>query len=398
MDRTREFQGLLKLFGMTDLPVEDEPDDFHHNGSSSTDPSSSTSSFPPHGTSDFGAAAATVAKEFTSIRRLVHRLQRLVTRKGMHNDPTAEIEDVTAVFKKDLGRLQGDIESLLRFAEKHYRQGQQRHRHCTCVVEGLKIRATEHTKLFQAALQVRQGVLKDQADRRKLFTHSARGPALAYDSPLFVGPAPPPRVHPPPPPPPQRSSPPPVPFDVGVEEGNRNGQYQQQQHPRPEQYQRSWQQQQQQQLGQQQRGRGRGGDGPDAGLRRRYAPPPSYSSSGRGMMMPPHHQYHHQQQQQQQQVQRKPQRDTASRLKDARAIEKAIVELGQTFSKMAGLVAAQGEVVMRIDDDMEMALEDVRKGHTEMENYLRIVRGNRAVIIKVFVVLIVFILLFVRYF
>jgi len=39
----------------------------------------------------------------------------------MHNDPTAEIEDVTAVFKKDLGRLQGVIESLLRYAEKHYR-------------------------------------------------------------------------------------------------------------------------------------------------------------------------------------------------------------------------------------------------------------------------------------
>ena len=106
--------------------LQDESDDFHYNGSSSTDPSSSTSSFsssslPPPATSDFGAAAATVAKEFTSILRLVHRLQRLVTRKGMHNDPTAEIEDVTAVFKKDLGRLQGDIESLLRYAEKHYR-------------------------------------------------------------------------------------------------------------------------------------------------------------------------------------------------------------------------------------------------------------------------------------
>jgi len=114
--------------------------------------------------------------------------------------------------------------------------------------------------------------------------------------------------------------------------------------------------------------------------------------------MMPSHQQHQQQQQHMQQVQREPQRDTASRLKDARAIEKAIVELGQTFSKMAGLVAAQGEVVVRIDDDMEMALEDVRKGHTEMENYLRIVRGNRAVIVKVFAVMIVFILVFVRYF
>ena len=37
-------------------------------------------------------------------------------------------------------------------------------------------------------------------------------------------------------------------------------------------------------------------------------------------------------------------RDTAARLQDARAIEKSISELGQTFQKMAGLVAAQSEV------------------------------------------------------
>lgn len=85
-------------------------------------------------------------------------------------------------------------------------------------------------------------------------------------------------------------------------------------------------------------------------------------------------------------------------MREARAVEKAIVELGQTFSRMAGLVAAQGEVVMRIDDDMEAALEDVQKGHAEMVNYLRIVKGNRAVIFKVFALLLVFIVVFVRYF
>jgi hypothetical protein len=47
---------------------------------------------------------------------------------------------------------------------------------------------------------------------------------------------------------------------------------------------------------------------------------------------------------------------------------------------------------------MEMALEDVHKGHTEMQNYLRIVKGNRGVIIKTFVVLLCFIVLFIRYF
>lgn len=41
-------------------------------------------------------------------------------------------------------------------------------------------------------------------------------------------------------------------------------------------------------------------------------------------------------------------RDTAARLQDARAIEKAISELGQTFQKMAGLVAAQSEVCVLV--------------------------------------------------
>ena len=59
---------------------------------------------------------------------------------------------MTAVFKKDLGRLQRDIDALLRYAEAHWASGTrhgQRHRHCACVVEGLRQRAGEHTKMFQ---------------------------------------------------------------------------------------------------------------------------------------------------------------------------------------------------------------------------------------------------------
>lgn len=39
-----------------------------------------------------------------------------------------------------------------------------------------------------------------------------------------------------------------------------------------------------------------------------------------------------------------PQHSAANRLDDAKKIEKTIGELGQMFSKMAGLVAAQAEV------------------------------------------------------
>ncbi len=64
---------------------------------------------------------------------------------------------MTAVFKKDLGGLQRDIDALLRYAETHWAGGRstrhgQRHRHCACVVEGLRQRAGEHTKMFQVCV------------------------------------------------------------------------------------------------------------------------------------------------------------------------------------------------------------------------------------------------------
>lgn len=64
---------------------------------------------------------------------------------------------MTAVFKKGLGGLQRDIDALLRYAETHWAAGStrhgQRHRHCACVVEGLRQRAGEHTRLFQVGVR-----------------------------------------------------------------------------------------------------------------------------------------------------------------------------------------------------------------------------------------------------
>ncbi|CAM9392185.1 unnamed protein product [Heterosigma akashiwo] len=62
---------------------------------------------------------------------------------------------------------------------------------------------------------------------------------------------------------------------------------------------------------------------------------------------------------------------------------------------MATLVAAQGEVVQRIDDDVELAHAGVEAGHLELQKFYSIVRGNRGLIIKIFAILCVFIFLFV---
>jgi len=54
-------------------------------------------------------------------------------------------------------------------------------------------------------------------------------------------------------------------------------------------------------------------------------------------------------------------------------------------------------VINRIDDDVELALADVERGHADMQDFYRIVSGNRSVIIKVFVVLICLILFIGRF-
>jgi syntaxin 5 len=56
------------------------------------------------------------------------------------------------------------------------------------------------------------------------------------------------------------------------------------------------------------------------------------------------------------------------------------------------------QVIHRIDDDVELALADVEAGHADLLKFHSIISGNRGVILKVFAILIIFIILFVRYF
>ena len=74
LDRTQEFQGLLKLFGVTDLPIEEEQDLMMMPGEGGENGSSSNQHQKlPTPSSDFAAAAHTVAKGFVSTLRYVRR-------------------------------------------------------------------------------------------------------------------------------------------------------------------------------------------------------------------------------------------------------------------------------------------------------------------------------------
>lgn len=68
--------------------------------------------------------------------------------------------------------------------------------------------------------------------------------------------------------------------------------------------------------------------------------------------------------------------------------------MGQLFSQMATLVLEQSETLARIEDDVEIGLSDTKEAHQSMENLYEITKGNRSMIIKIFLLLIFFIFLF----
>jgi syntaxin 5 len=75
-------------------------------------------------------------------------------------------------------------------------------------------------------------------------------------------------------------------------------------------------------------------------------------------------------------------------------IESHISELGTIFSRLSALVAEQGQMVERIDDDVEAAHEHVQSGQQQLQRYWSGLSSNRALTAKMFGVLISTILIF----
>jgi syntaxin 5 len=69
-------------------------------------------------------------------------------------------------------------------------------------------------------------------------------------------------------------------------------------------------------------------------------------------------------------------------------IQRTIADLGTIFTQLATMVANQGETIERIDQNVDETMSNVEQGHTQLLKYFKAVSGNRALIIKIFLVLI----------
>lgn len=82
------------------------------------------------------------------------------------------------------------------------------------------------------------------------------------------------------------------------------------------------------------------------------------------------------------------------RLSNAQRIEATIAHMGEMFTQMAQLVMEQSETISRIEDDIEVGLQETIKANTSMQSFYEITKGNRGMVLKIFALLVLFIFIF----
>jgi len=133
-------------------------------------------------------------------------------------------------------------------------------------------------------------------------------------------------------------------------------------------------------------------------LRQRpHNPVPGSSAAGPGASMPgvPAPSFL----QQQQQLTLTAPQDTymSSRAEALRNVESTIVELGSIFNKLSEMVAQQGEMAIRIDENIDDTLANVTNAQAQLLKYLNTISSNRWLVMKVFGVLLAFLIIFIMF-
>jgi syntaxin 5 len=75
-------------------------------------------------------------------------------------------------------------------------------------------------------------------------------------------------------------------------------------------------------------------------------------------------------------------------------VEQTIVEMSRVFMQLSNMVKEQEEQIQRIDHNVDFTEMNVNDAHTELLRYFRSLTGNRWLMIKIFLVLIFFFIVF----
>jgi len=125
----------------------------------------------------------------------------------------------------------------------------------------------------------------------------------------------------------------------------------------------------------------------------------NYSSGNSALLTPLDIQRMEQEQGDSQMMQLIPDQDYLQTRADAMStVESNIVELGTIFNKLAGLVHEHREMVERVEDNVEDANSNISLSMGALTDTLDNLRSNRALALRLFSILVVFIVMFIVFF
>jgi syntaxin 5 len=124
---------------------------------------------PTHQQSELNVYSAEIGGEIHQASLKVQELRKMARSKGIFNDKTTDINQLTFSVKQDITRLNQKIEALEAKAKgsgpnKAYQA------HSSNMVDALKTRLLEVTKDFKTALEDRTKALEQQDNRRRMYT------------------------------------------------------------------------------------------------------------------------------------------------------------------------------------------------------------------------------------
>ncbi|OAD73750.1 hypothetical protein PHYBLDRAFT_124755 [Phycomyces blakesleeanus NRRL 1555(-)] len=287
--------------------------------------------------SEFSLMAAEISRNITSTAGKLEKLTKLAKRKTLFDDKPVEIGELTFIIKQDIAKLNRQIAMLQDYTKRQKQSSKQASEHTSNVVITLQSKLADTSMSFKDVLEIRTENMKMTKDKRDQFLFSAAeqsGPPALANSPLLKS-----RRRPN-----NERTQTPVASIGGSGIGNNNGGYVPQ-------------------------------DEPESTL-----------SLGIPMLTP--------QQQQEQMMVLEQDRYIDHRSTAIESIESTIAELGGIFQQLATMVAEQRETVQRIDqntDDIEMHVMGAQR---ELLKYYTNISSNRWLIIKIFVTIVCFFLLF----
>ncbi|GFP80308.1 syntaxin-32 [Phtheirospermum japonicum] len=167
-DRTNEFLGIAQRVRKS-VSVQNGPSS---SGSKREEPPRSTAAMQ----SEFNRRASKIGLGIHHTSQKLAKLAKLAKRTSVFDDPTMEIQELTAVVKQDITALNSAVVDLQVICNSHNEGGNissDTTTHSTTVVDDLKNRLMSTTTEFKDVLTMRTENLKVHENRRQLFSSSA---------------------------------------------------------------------------------------------------------------------------------------------------------------------------------------------------------------------------------